>query len=405
MDGKTNKPLPLDRFLVQRQRLHPVATGELTRVITQVGVVAKVISSHMRRAGLEGLRGATGAINVQQEQVKKLDEVGNAAFVEAFEYVDIVGALVSEEMERPLVLAPGGTEGPGAAATEAGPVSQPETRSGNRPGSGSASRAGTPAESASEAAPAAIPEARSCSAPVPPGSVLSAASGKYVVLFDPVDGSSNLDVDCMVGSIFSIRRLKGDAAVEDSILERGSDQIAAGYLLYGPSTVLVYTAGDGVHSFVLDDEIGEFVLDHEAIVMPEKGKIVSANFGNHGKWSRPAKAFADMVMSGKLGAYSLRYSGALVADLHQILHHGGLYFYPDEEGKPEGKLRLLYECMPLAMIAEQAGGTATTGKERVMDMCPTKVHQRIPFAIGSRAEIAAFESAYGVGPNQVAENM
>jgi fructose-1,6-bisphosphatase I len=240
--------------------------------------------------------------------------------------VDIVGALVSEELERPRVL--------------------------------------TPDESV----------------------------GKYVVLVDPVDGSSNLDVDCMVGSIFSIRELKD--GVGDSILDSGTKQIAAGYLMYGPSTILVYTAGDGLHSFVLDEQIGEFVLDHEAIRMPDKGKIVSANFGNYGKWSRPAKAFADSVMSGELGSYSLRYSGALVADLHQILHNGGLYFYPDEEKRPEGKLRLMYECAPLAMVAEQAGGTATTGTERVMSLCPEKVHQRIPFAIGSRREVEAYESHY-----------
>jgi len=326
MDDHPHKSTTLDRFLVERQRGFPGASGELTRVIMQVGLVAKIISNAMRRAALEGLRGITGAVNVQQEEVKKLDELGNSVFIQAFDYVDIVGALVSEELERPRVL--------------------------------------TPDESV----------------------------GKYVVLVDPVDGSSNLDVDCMVGSIFSIRELKD--GVGDSILDAGTKQIAAGYLMYGPSTILVYTAGDGLHSFVLDEQIGEFVLDHEAIRMPDKGKIVSANFGNYGKWSRPAKAFADSVMSGELGAYSLRYSGALVADLHQILHNGGLYFYPDEEKRPEGKLRLMYECAPLAMVAEQAGGTATTGTERVMSLCPEKVHQRIPFAIGSRREVEAYESHY-----------
>jgi fructose-1,6-bisphosphatase I len=327
MDAKASKPITLDRFLVERQRMFPSATGELTRVITQVGLVAKIISNHMRRAALEGLRGLTGTVNVQNEQVKKLDEVGNSVFIEAFEYVDIVGALVSEEMEEPCILSPPG---------------------GDR--------------------------------------------GKYVVLVDPIDGSSNLDVDCVVGSIFSIRELRG--TVEGSILLEGTKQVAAGYLMYGPSTILVYTAGDGPHSFVLDEGIGEFVLDHETIRMPAEGKIVSANFGNYVRWAKPARAFAASVMSGGLGAYSLRYSGALVADLHQILHRGGLYFYPDEEERPEGKLRLIYECAPLAMVAEQAGGSATTGRQRVMEIRPERVHQRIPFAIGGRREVEAYESHY-----------
>jgi len=331
MDAKPSKPVTLDRFLVERQRLFPAATGELTRVITQVGLVAKIISNHMRRAALEGLRGLTGAVNVQNEQVKKLDEVGNSVFIEAFEYVDIVGALVSEEMEEPCILSP--------------------RESGGR--------------------------------------------GKYVVLVDPIDGSSNLDVDCVVGSIFSIRELEG--TVEESILLEGTRQVAAGYLMYGPSTILVYTAGDGPHSFVLDDEIGEFVLDHETIRMPDNGTILSANFGNYGKWTKPARAFADRVMSGGPEGYSLRYSGALVADFHQILHRGGLYFYPDERERPEGKLRLIYECAPLAMVAEQAGGSATTGLRRVMEIRPERVHQRIPFAIGSRREIESYGAHYASG--------
>jgi fructose-1,6-bisphosphatase I len=333
MDSKASQPVTLDRFLVERQRMFPSATGELTRVITQVGVVAKIISNHMSRAALEGLRGQTGTVNVHNEQVKKLDEVGNSVFIEAFEYVDIVGALVSEEMEEPCILSPPGGED----------------------------------------------------------------RGKYVVLVDPIDGSSNLDVDCVVGSIFSIRELTG--TVEESILLEGTRQVAAGYLMYGPSTILVYTAGDGPHSFVLDDGIGEFVLDHETIRMPDKGKIASANFANYGKWSPPARAFADSVMSGGLGAYSLRYSGALVADLHQILHRGGLYFYPDEDERPEGKLRLIYECAPLAMIAEQAGGSATTGRQRVLEICPERIHQRIPFAIGSRREVEAYEAHYRTSPS------
>ena len=182
-------------------------------------------------------------------------------------------------------------------------------------------------------------------------------------------------------------------SVEESILMEGAHQVAAGYIMYGMSTVLVYTAGDGVHSFVLDEEIGEFVLDHDNILMPDRGKTMASNFGNYKIWGEPARKFVETLAAGEKG-YSLRYSGALVADLHQILHRGGIYFYPEDNKRPRGKLRLLYECAPLAMIAEQAGGGATTGKMRVMDIRPESVHQRIPFAIGSRYEIGVYEDAY-----------
>lgn len=319
--------MTLERFLVQRQRRHPGASGELTQVLTQLSTVAKIIASYARRAALLGLKGATGKTNVQGEEVEKLDQLSNQAFIEAFEYVDIVGALVSEEMDEPLILHP------------------------NQDGR------------------------------------------KYEVLVDPLDGSSNLEVDCITGSIFSIRTL-GDPSRQGCILQEGTRQVGAGYIMYGASILFVYSVGDGVHSFVLDEEIGEFVLDHEEIRMPEQGAIISANFGNRRRWAAPARAFVDSLLDGGGHSYSLRYSGALVADLHQILHHGGIYFYPDDDHRPAGKLRLLYECAPLAMIAEQAGGGATTGRGRVMAICPDHIHQRIPFAIGSRYEIAEFEKAY-----------
>lgn len=323
---KQQKCITLDRFLVQRQQRCPGASGELTMVMNQVGVVAKIISNYMRRAALEGLRGLTGETNVQGEAVKTLDELGNAVFVEAFEYVDIVGALVSEEMDRPLILSP------------------------------------------------------------------KSRRKKYVVLVDPIDGSSNLGVDCVIGSIFSIRSLND--SVEKSIMQGGTAQVAAGYIMYGTATMLVYSAGEGVHSFVLDEQIGEFVLDDEAVLMPERGTIISANFGNYPGWGQPVKAFCDSL-STREKPYSLRYSGALVADLHQILHQGGIYFYPADDKRPDGKLRLLYECAPLAMIAEQAGGAATTGTKRVMDILPNKIHQRCPFAVGGRYEIHKYEETHG----------
>jgi fructose-1,6-bisphosphatase I len=326
MLSKQKKPMTLDRFLVQRQSNQPGASGELTRVMVQLGIVAKIISSQVRRSTLEGLKGLTGETNVQGEEVKKLDKLGNDAFVEAFEYVGIVGALVSEEMEKPMIL------------------HSDEGRE------------------------------------------------KYVVLIDPIDGSSNLEVDCMIGSIFSVRKLED--GLEKSVLQEGTKQIAAGYILYGTSVFIIYSAGDGVHGFVLDEEIGEFVLDHEEIRMPDRGKIISANFGNRQKWSPQSRAFSDTLITDGGGGYSLRYSGALVADLHQILHRGGIYFYPEDDKRPTGKLRLLYECAPLAMIAEQAGGGSTTGRDRVMKISPEHIHQRIPFAVGSRYEIKEYEKAY-----------
>lgn len=317
------KIITLDRFLTQRRKQFPGEPGELARVIGQMGLVGKIISSYMRRAALRGLLGLTGRKNVQGEEVKKLDELGNDVFVRAFEYVDMVGALVSEELDKPVVLSPR-----------------------DRPGA-------------------------------------------YVVLIDPIDGSSNLDVNGVIGSIFSIRSMTG--SVEESVLLKGTEQIAAGYVMYGTSTMFVYTAGDGVNSFVLDDRIGEFVVDREGVTMPERGNIFCANLGNYGKWGNQAKEFSDSLIRDR--NYSMRYSGALVADLHQILHRGGIYFYPEDEKRPQGKLRLLYECAPVAMIAEQAGGEATTGRTRVLELTPEGIHQRVPFAVGSRGEVRDYQAA------------
>lgn len=316
----------LDRFLTQCQQRHDFATGELTRVLGQIALAGKIISGAIRRLALEGLTGFTGEENVQGEKVKKLDKIGNDLFVRSFEYVELIGALVSEEMEKPVVLS-----------------------SQNHP-------------------------------------------GKYVVLIDPVDGSSNLDVNGVVGSIFSVRSLEG--TVEESILCRGTDQIAAGYIMYGPATQLVYTAGEGVHRFVLDERVGEFVLDRGGLRMPEQGTTFACNIGNYDRWSSPAKAFTDSLVNGEKGSYSMRYTGALVADLHQILQRGGIYFYPEDAERPEGKLRLLYECAPLAMLVEQAGGAASTGRMRIMDIEPESVHQRVPFAIGSLVEVQGYEEAF-----------
>ncbi len=317
-----SKYITLDRFLVEQQRNYPEATGKFTRFMGQIGTVAKIISNHMSRAALDGLLGTTGEENVQGEQIKQLDELGNRVFVEAFEYVDIVGMLVSEEM------------------SEARAFREHDLR------------------------------------------------GGYAIMVDPVDGSSNIDTNGIIGSIFSIHDIEG--SLEDSLKQRGSEQVAAGYIMYGPSTTLVYTAKDGVHSFVLDHQIGEFVLVDPDIKMPERGDIFSANLGRYNFWNAPAKRFSDHFMALENGPYSLRYSGALLADLHRILYEGGVYYYPEDDEKPDGKLRLLYECAPLALIAEEAGGAATSGKERILDIDPEEIHQRVPLIIGSQHEVALY---------------
>lgn len=321
------KRVTLNRFLVSRQKRHPNATGHFTRFMGQVGTAAKIIANHMRRAALEGLLGRTGEQNIQGEEVKKLDQIGNEIFVEAFEYVDIVGMLVSEEMsEAKLLSAEDDTEG-------------------------------------------------------------------YIVMVDPIDGSSNIDVNGIIGSIFAVHDISG--SIEESLLQRGSEQVAAGYIMYGPATMLVYTDGNGVHSFVLDQEIGEFVLDRQDIRMPQRGTEFSANVGNYNLWLPGTRAFTDRLMSPEYGPYALRYSGALLAELHRILARGGVFYYPQDANAPEGKLRLLYECAPLAMIAEQAGGAASDGRRRITGIDPRDIHQRTPFVVGSQHEVALYESFFG----------
>ena len=318
------KTITLDRFLVERQAKYPTATGQFTRFMTQIGTIGKIIANQMRHAALNDLTGTTGETNVQGESVKPLDLIGNQAFIEALEYVDIVGMLVSEEMEEPKSL---------------------ESK-GSRPG--------------------------------------------YAVMVDPIDGSTNIDVNGIIGSIFSVHDIDTATSYskDDALKRKGRDQVAAGYIMYGPSTMLVYTAGDGVHSFVLNHEIGEFILHKTYIQMPEKGKVFSANLGYYGQWRERTREYSDYFMADN--EYSLRYSGALLADFHQILHQGGVFYYPGSEKNPDGKLRLLYECAPLAYIAEQAGGIACNGEMDILDIQPTDIHQRTPIIVGSQYEVNKF---------------
>jgi fructose-1,6-bisphosphatase I len=223
-------------------------------------------------------------------------------------------------------------------------------------------------------------------------------TGKYIIVFDPLDGSSNIDVNVNVGTIFSVlRRLPPEhGTLEESILQPGYKQVAAGYVVYGPSTVLVYTTGNGVHSFTLDNSIGAFVLSSERMQMPEQGSYYSVNEANASGWPEEYRTYVNGLRTGALGReYSSRYIGSLVADFHRTLLKGGVFLYPPTEKAPKGKLRLLYEANPLSFIAEQAGGIATTGKVRVLDLRPDGIHQRTPFCVGSRREMEALAAAVG----------
>jgi fructose-1,6-bisphosphatase I len=324
-------PTTLTRFIIEKQKGYPGATGEFSSLMAQIGVVGKMIAQDLRRAGLINILGYTGGTNVQGEAVKKLDELANDTFLKVFQYSDLVCALASEEMDKPVQL----------------PENWPR--------------------------------------------------GKYMLLFDPLDGSSNTDVNMPMGTIFSVLRFDGTGGLptEPDMVRRGTEQVAAGYLMYGASTMLVYTAGQGVHGFTLDPGVGEYLLSHESIRIPARGSVYATNEGNVGKWPAGVRRYVDGLKVKDKAAgkpYSGRYSGCLVADVHRILLGGGIYLYPGEVEKPEGKLRLLYEANPLAMVAEQAGGRASTGTTRILDVEPAALHQRVPLFIGSREDVEQAEA-------------
>jgi len=324
-------PLTLSRFIARNQAGHPGATGEFSSLLSQIGLVGKIIAHDLRRAGLTNILGTTGETNVQGETVKKLDEIANDTFLRAFQGNGLVCALGSEEMAQMVSL------------------------SENWP------------------------------------------QGKYMLLFDPLDGSSNTDCNMPLGSVFSVlKHTRTDGPpTESDLLKKGTEQVAAGYLLFGSSTMLVYTTGHGVHGFTLDPGIGEYVLSHKRVRIPERGKVYAANEGNRHKWTAGVQKYIELLKTPDKAAgrpYSGRYSGCLVADVHRILLDGGVYLYPDEVAKPEGKLRLLYEANPLALVVEQAGGRASTGAMRILDIEPKELHQRVPVIIGSRVDVETAEA-------------
>ncbi len=222
------------------------------------------------------------------------------------------------------------------------------------------------------------------------------ATGRYIFIFDPLDGSSNIDVNVNVGTIFSVHRRLAEGGLDESMLQAGTEQVMGGYVLYGPSTVLVYTAGTGVHGFTLDAASGAFVLTSEHMAMPEQGSYYSVNEANAAEWPEGFQTYVGTLRSGGLGrAYSSRYIGSLVADFHRTLLKGGVFLYPPTDKQPGGKLRLLYEANPLAFVAEQSGGMATNGVDRVLEIQPEKIHQRTAFCVGSRREMEALAAAVG----------
>ena len=323
--------LTLDQFLCTQKPASSADTWSLRHLFASIGLAGKRLAQDLRRAGLLNILGTTGETNVQGEAVKKLDQIANDTFVESFQQSKVVCALGSEEMEKPLLM----------------PEHWP--------------------------------------------------NGPYVVLIDPLDGSSNTDVNMPLGSIFSIMtcRRKDQPPSGDDLVRKGTEQIAAGYLCYGPSTMLVLTIGQGVVGFTLEPETGDYLLSHKSIRIPTRGKVYAANEGNYLKWTSGMKQYIDRLKVRDKTAgrpYSGRYSGCMVADIHRLLLNGGVYLYPGEIDKPEGKLRLLYEANPLAMVVEQAGGAASTGTMRIMDVEAKMLHQRVPLIIGSVEDVQEAEA-------------
>ncbi len=325
----------IQRHLSQQEKLYRQARGDFTALLLQIALAAKMVSAQVRRAGLLGVLGRVGATNVQGEDQQKLDVLANEIMKKVFLGIGYVGGVASEEEE--------------------GIVEIPE----------------------------------------------GLVEGKYVLIFDPLDGSSNIDANVSIGTIFSIYRMLGGgvrgAEIHD-FLQPGRQQVAAGYVLYGSSTMLVYTTGSGVNGFTLDPSIGEFVLSHENIRIPERCQVYSANASNYASWPPGVRAFADHVTRRADARYAetkSRYVGSLVADFHRNLLYGGVFIYPEDAHNPEGKLRLLYECNPLAFLAEEAGGAASDGRARVLDIQPTGLHQRCPFVVGNVQDVRLYEEMLG----------
>lgn len=318
------KSQTLGEFILEKQSDFPGSSGELSRILSSIRLAAKIVNQQINKAGLaQHILGAAGSENIQGEQQQKLDVYADNQFIKSLEARGVVCGIASEENDDFVAFDP------------------------------------------------------------------SISTAKYVVMIDPLDGSSNIDVNVSIGTIFSVYRrvtAVGTPVQLEDFLQEGNKQVAAGYVVYGSSTMLVYTTGNGVNGFTYDPGIGVFFLSHQNMQMPENGKIYSINEGNINACPDFVKKYVNYCQEEDPATnrpYSGRYIGSLVADFHRNLIKGGIYIYPSTAKSPNGKLRLLYECNPFAFIAEQAGGRATDGNQRIMDIHPTELHQRVPFIVGS----------------------
>ena len=321
----------ITQFIIEEQRHIPGATGDFTSLLNDIVTACKVISNMVNHGALVGVLGAAGTENVQGEDQKKLDVISNEVFLKTNEWAGHLAAMASEEMEEVYQI------------------------------------------------PSQYPK------------------GKYLMTFDPLDGSSNIDVNVSVGTIFSILRCKGNCVspTAEDFLQRGTEQVCAGYALYGPSTMMVLTTGRGVNGFTLDQNIGEFVLTHPNMTIPADTKEFAVNASNMRFWEAPVKRYVDECLAGKEGPrgkdFNMRWIASMVAEVHRILTRGGVFMYPLDskmkEKGTEGKLRLMYEANPMSFIVEQAGGAAVTGRDRIMDIQPSGLHQRVPVILGSKNEV------------------
>ena len=331
------KILTLDEFTIQQLRDFPQATGELSGLLRDMGLAAKRVNVEVNKAGLVDILGDVGSVNVQGEDVKKLDVFANNQFMGVLHHGISCAGIASEELDDY--------------------ISFDDEVSKN---------------------------------------------SKYVCLFDPLDGSGNNDVNVSIGTIFSVYRRvtpKGTLATREDFLQPGRNQVAAGYIVYGSSTMLVYGTRRGVNGFTLDPSIGEFCLSHPNIKCPEFGKIYSVNHGNFFQYDERVRNYINICQkktSATGGPYTQRYIGSMVSDVHRNLIKGGIFMYPGTIDKPKGKLRLLYECNPFAFVTEVAGGKATNGKERILDVVPTSLHERSPLFIGSKGMMEELETELSI---------
>jgi len=324
---RPGKIITIERHILDQQSQYPHASGDLSKLLYDIALTGKLISREVTKAGLVDILGETGTVNIQGEHVQKLDDFANDCFINTCNRGGRLCVMASEEEDNPI----------------------------------------------------AIPE--------PFG------FGEYVLLFDPLDGSSNIDANVSIGSIWSIYKrvtASGSPGGLEDLLQRGCEQIAAGYILYGSSTMLVYTTGNGVCGFTLDPSIGEFLLSHASIEIPRRGNVYSCNEGYRNLFFDHTRRFIEHLQEPDANddrPYSARYIGSMVADVHRTLLYGGIFMYPATQKAPGGKLRLMYEANPMGMIMEQAGGMASTGRERILETVPTELHQRVPLYLGSERDV------------------